>query len=304
MEEGGVLSMISPVESDHPGKTPRGAALKWIFVVVTACVIAPVSLFVHDYMLETMKVPYPRYVGLPDWVKFVNEVVRLFALAAFCRLSLQRLRGFSIATAVMGTGMILVMLYETVRVWVIEGAITNSLLFSAYSRAPQAICLFLGGAGVAWIVLSSLKSEYGAGLIVTLAALLAFLIFPPLDRLFASLKNGMPWITDLYSDPYPFRINVMIYFGFLEPTIAAFVAAYLCWPALKGTLLRRALTFATLLLLVRGRFVQLLLQSFWVRLPHLTAMYAVSQFFLETLVLAVLTALAWHHAERIEAKVH
>ncbi|RRA47680.1 hypothetical protein [Acidipila sp. EB88] len=294
--------MIKPLESDHPGKTPRGAASKWLFVILTVCLIAPTSLFVHDYMLETMKVPYPRYVGLPEWVKFINEVVRLFALTVVCRLSLPRLRSFSKVTAVIGSGLILMMLYETLRVWVIEGAITNSLVFSAYSRAPQAICLFLGGAAVAWTVLSGLKSKNAAGLIVMVAALLTFVIFPPLDHLFASLKNGMPFVKDLYSDPYPFKINVIIYISFVEPTIAAFAAAWLCWPALRGTLLRRALTFATLLLLVRGRFVQLLLQSFWVRLPHITAMYAVSQFFLETLVLAVLTALAWNSAERFEAK--
>ena len=290
------------LSADFGHTASQRRTLRWLLLGLAIGVIAPASLFIHDYMLETMKVPYPRFVGVPDWVKFVNEVVRLFALAALCRLARPRLRGFSKVTAVLGAGLFMVMLYETIRVWLIEGAITGSLVFSAYSRGSLALCLFLGGAAVAWIMLSDLKREYTVGLIVGIAALLAFAIFPPLDRFFASLKDGMPWIKDHYSDPYPFKINVIIYVAFLEPTIAAFVAAWLCWPALQGGLLRRTLTFATLLLLVRSRFVQLLLQSYWIQLPHLTAMYAVSQFFLETFVLAALSALAWNYIDGMAAR--
>ena len=276
----------------------RQPTIRRLFIFIAVCVIAPASLFVHDYMLETLKVPYPKVVGLPGWVKFVNEVVRLFALASICRLSRPRLLGISRGMAAIAAGLLLVMLYETLRVFFIEGAILGSLLYSAYDRVSEALCLFAGGSAVAWIALGDLKRLEVAGLIVVIAAILVYLVHPGLDWLVEPLKNGIPGISELYTDPYPFKMNVLIYVTFLEPTIAAFVAVSFCWPALPGGLLRRTLTFAALLLLIRSRFVQLFIQSFWIELPRPVAFLAVGQFFLETLVLGVLTALAWNHADR------
>jgi len=49
---------------------------------------------------------------------------------------------------------------------------------------------------------------------------------------------------------------------------------------------------------VRGRVISMLVESFWVAQPLPTAFLAESQFFLETLTLGVLVALAWNHAGR------
>src|ERR1700690_731703 len=101
-----------------------------LFLMVAGGLIAPLSLFVHDFMLETLKIPYPKTVGLPISIKLLNEFVRLFALATICRLSRPKLKGISRATAALAAGLLLMMLNETLRVLVIESTIVGSWLYS------------------------------------------------------------------------------------------------------------------------------------------------------------------------------
>jgi hypothetical protein len=139
--------------------------------------------------------------------------------------------------------------------------------------------------------------------IIVIATLEVFAIHPALDALCATLKNSLSAPTPLYGDPYPLKINILIYATFIEPTIAAFVILSFCWPALGDSPLRRILVFATLLLLVRGRFIGLFVESFWVKQPLPIAFLAESQFFLETLALGLLVAVAWSYAARIQFQV-
>jgi hypothetical protein len=73
--------------------------MTWLFLLVAGGLIAPLSLFVHDFMLETLKVPYPKTLDLPIAIKFLSELARFFALATICRLSRPKLDGISRATA-------------------------------------------------------------------------------------------------------------------------------------------------------------------------------------------------------------
>ena len=134
----------------HPSPT---AHAEMALLMLTICVIAPASLFLHDYMLESLKVPYPKFVGVPNWVKFVNEVVRLFTLAALCRLALPRLRSFSKATAAAGAGLFLVMLYETFRVWSSRVRLRIAWYFPATPAHVRRSACSWAGAAVTWIML-------------------------------------------------------------------------------------------------------------------------------------------------------
>jgi hypothetical protein len=166
--------------------------------------------------------------------------------------------------------------------------------------APRALSWLLCGSAVAWVGLGNQKRRNVAIAIVVIAALEVFAIHPALDALCALMKNSLSEPTLLYTDPYPFKINVVIYAAFVEPTVAAFVILSLCWPALGDGVLRRILVFTALLLLVRGRFIALLVESFWVKQPLPTAFLAESQFFLETLALGLLVAVSWNYAARIQ----
>jgi hypothetical protein len=277
--------------------------MTWLFLLVAASLIAPLSLFVHDFMLERLKVPYPKTVGLPISITFLNEIVRFGALAAICRLSRPQLDGIPRVAAAFAAGLLLAMLNETLRVFLIESAIIGNGLYSVFDIAPRALSSFAGGFAIVWIALGDQRRRNLALAAILIAALVAFAVHPALDALCASLKSSLPEPAPLYSDPYPFKINVLIYATFIEPTIVAFVMIAFCWPALGASLLRRILVFAVLLLLVRGRFVELFVESFWVRQPLPTAFLAESQFFFETLTLGLLVALAWNYAAKVQCKV-
>lgn len=270
----------------------------WMLLLVSVCLIAPLSLFVHDFMLETLKVPYPTTVGLPATVKFLNQLVRVYSFAQMCRLARPQLQGLSRGWMACAAGLCLMMLNETLRVVAIETAIVGSGLYSILDVAPKGLLAFAGGFAGAWIGLSIQKRQNLALAAILAAALIAFALHPALDALCESLKNGLPEPTVLYTDPYPFKINILIYVTFIEPTIASFIIASFCWSFLAGNPLRRILTFTALLLLIRGRFVSLLVESFWVDQPLPTAFLAVGQFFLETLTLGLLTALMWSYVVR------
>ena len=280
---------------------PAWGAKTWLFLLASVCVIAPLSLFVHDYMLEALKVPYPKTPGLPGSIKFLDELVRLFALVLLCRLSRPQLQGLSRIQAAFVAGLLLVMLSETFRVFVIESAILGNWVYAALDIAPRALSLLAGGCTVAWIELGDYKRRNVAIAVLLIAALEVFALHPALDALGTTLKTGLSEPTPLYTDPYPFEMNLVIYATFVEPTIAAFVIVSGVWSALGDRTPRRILVFAALLLLVRGRFFALFVESFWVRQPLPTAFLAESQFFLETLVLGLLVALAWSCAARIRS---
>lgn len=271
----------------------------WLFLLVAAILIAPLSLFVHDFMLEKLKVPYPKTVGLPIWITFLNDIVRFLGLAAICGFSRAQFKGAARFAGAFVAGLLLAMLDETLRVFMIESAIIGNWLYSILDIAPRALSSFAGGFATAWIAFSDLRRRNMALAVLLIAALVAFAIHPALDALCALLKSRLLEPAPLYSDPYPFKINVLIYITFIEPTVTAFVIAWLCWPALAAGLLMRICEFAALLLLVRGRFVELFVESFWVRQPFPGAFLAESQFFLETLTLGVLVGIAWSCALKI-----
>jgi hypothetical protein len=294
---------------DHDVKTqaaqlqsPWGVRV-WCFLLIAGSLIAPLSLFVHDFMLEWLKIPYPTTAGLPMSVKLLDELVRLAALAALCRLARPQLHDSTRIFAALSVGLLLMMLNEAFRVFVIESAIIGNGWYSALDNVPRALSWFVGGSAVAWMALGDQRRRNVALAMVLVAVLVVFAIHPALDALGTSLKGSLPEPTPLYTDPYPFKINVLIYATFIEPTIAAFVMASFCWPALQGNPLRRMLAFTALLLLVRGRVIGLFVESFWVKHPLPEAFLSESQFFLETLTLGALVALAWNHALSTQGKV-
>jgi hypothetical protein len=124
---------------------------------------------------------------------------------------------------------------------------------------------------------------------------------PPLDALSAALAAQLQAFDapQAYAPPFPAKFYVVIYGTYLEPSIAAFAMAAMVWPQLTGGKWRKALVFTLLLLAIKGRLVQFLVASFWVKQPLLIGFLAEGQFFMETAVQALLTGLAWHHLARL-----
>ncbi|MBT0670219.1 hypothetical protein HT136_17775 [Novosphingobium profundi] len=74
---------------------------------------------------------------------------------------------------------------------------------------------------------------------------------------------------------------------------AAMMLAALCWTGLPRGEFKRVGAFTLVLLAMKGRFVYEFVYSFWVRQPLPMAFLATGQFFLETLALGLMVALAW-----------
>jgi hypothetical protein len=185
------------------------------------------------------------------------------------------------------------------RVLAIETAIVGNGWYAVFDIAPRALCSFAGGFAAAWFGLGKQKPGNVALAMILVAALVVFAIHPALDIVFALLKKGLVEPMPLYTDPYPLKINLLIYVTFIEPTLATFIMAAFCWPALGGSLFHRVVAFAALLLLARGRLIQFCVESFWVQQPLSKAFLAEGQFFLETLTLGMLVAFAWGFSARI-----
>jgi hypothetical protein len=110
---------------------------RWAAIVLAACLITPSALFVHDYMLVWLKVPYPETVGLPIWASVVGLAVRLLALAVIVRLALPILRGRPPLLVAGAIGGVMVMLDETARQIIIERVILDSWPYAILDTVPS-----------------------------------------------------------------------------------------------------------------------------------------------------------------------
>jgi len=273
---------------------PTLSAARWAVVILAACIIAPASLFVHDFMLDWLRVPYPKVVGLPVWATALMLIVKLLAIVVFCQLALPQLKRASPPVVACAIGILVLMLHETGRVIVIEHSIFNNWSVAILDGAAAAISIFLEVSIVVYAFLKGARWRVMLAVIAIVTVIGAVLVSPWLAGQFDSLRNvHYGDIKEIYKDPYPSSVNVVIYTAFIEPTVATFVLAALCWNGLPGNGIRRICAFTTLVLLIRGRFILEMVFSFWVRQPLPTAFLATGQFFLETMVLGILVGTTW-----------
>lgn len=298
--------------NDHPASEGGAArrslsSAEWIALAGSACVIAALSLGVHDMMLTRLGVPYPNVDAVPVWARFVDTAVRVAGLVWLCRIARPVLHRMSTPGGAALVGAMIVLLNENLRVlavstYLTHGWLASRWLFTLLDRLPSAGTAFFHGAAATVIA-----RYYGWGrkTVLTVAVLLVtviatFALQPSLRALASATERalGLTEPAELYALPYPAHVYAVIYSTFIEPTIAAFVLAALVWTNLTGSSARRVLIFVVLILLVRGRIVTELLFSFWVPLPLGLAFLSEGQFFLETFVLALLTGAAWASVER------
>jgi len=269
-------------------------AAKTAILVFAACLIAPLSLLVHDFMLDGLKVPYPKEIHLPVWASLFGLFVRLAALAGIMRLAAPRQDAKSRALLAMGAGLTMLMLGETIRVINITSFILASWPYALLDAAPKAIVFFFEASIVAYAALRGTRWP-GLLAIIVVVALAGSLVSAPwlTDQIGHWRGAHFGDVSEHYKVPYPPKIKAVIFSTFIEPTTAAFILAGLVWGKLRGGLMGKVALFTLLMLLVRGRVVSLLLFSFWVRQPLPVAFLSEGQFFLETAVLALLVGLAW-----------
>ncbi|UAK25833.1 hypothetical protein [Sphingomonas nostoxanthinifaciens] len=279
----------------------------WLIAGVLACIIAVLALGAHDVAISHLGIIYPDESGVPNWAKYLGQIVRLATMVYVSHLARWRLDQMSPVKAAIALGLLVVFLQETVRIIVVDnivsdGWIDRRWIYLLMTRLPNAMLSFCSGAAAVTISRTLRHRPIWAVIIVVpiVAAIGLFALLP-------ALKGVAGWIDatlhlaeppEVYQPPYGFYVYKYIYGTFVEPTIACFVLAYLAWPGLNGTPLRRTAAFVALILLMRGRVVATALFSVWIKAPLPMAIAAEGQFFVETLVMATLTAAVWAHLSR------
>ncbi|WP_322101876.1 hypothetical protein [Paraburkholderia sp. J41] len=298
--------------ADAASAWPLLAPGSWPTLIAGTLVIALLSLGIHDLAISHLGVPYPKEDAVPVWAKYLGQGVRFAATVALCRAASIYFLGRNafVAAAIMGG--LVAGLYESLRVigieWVIlDGWRRLNWVYVLTDRAPASILTFYQRA-IATFIARRWRSGWNAPVVIAIAATSAFGYFTlspgltiAMSRITSALGVAQPVV--LYWPPYDLHVYAYIYGLFIESAIFTVALAAISWTGLGDRLSRCVSMFAFLLLLARGRPVALLAFSYWIpaRLP--VALACEGQFFLETFVLASLSALLWARVRAREVGV-
>ena len=130
------------------------------------------------------------------------------------------------------------------------------------------------------------------------AAAAIFVIDPIIDHTFENIIASLEYLDtgNIYHPPYGWQVDLPSYLTFFEPVIASFAIAAATFGKTAPKLNRRLATFVLLILSMKHSIVQTLLYSLYEPAPLAAAILSESQFALEALALALLTALSWIHS--------
>jgi hypothetical protein len=276
----------------------RSSAILALGFIATAFL----ALGSHDLAIAHLGIPYPEDGDVPPWARYIAQLVRLAAMVYVCHLASWYLNKRSTLLAAAIFGLLIVLLYETLRVIVVDNIVSDGWVdlrwvYLLMTRLPNALLSFYSGA-VAVVIARKIGSDRPIALLV--AVVIAggvgyFVLLPALksiaDMITAALR--LKEAPEVYQMPYGIYVYKYIYGMFIEPTIASFALVYLLWPSLEGSKVRRVAMFVVLMLLIRGRIVSTGLFSFWIKGSLAMAFAAEGQFLIETFVLAALTGLTW-----------
>jgi len=299
------LMKLNSMPLSHPyqgRRFPNFSTFTYLKLVLATCIIAFLSLGAHDLAIAHLGIPYPDSGGVPAWAKFVGVFLRICAVVYFCRMASWYLDRQSAVAAALLMGALMVLFHETFRVIVVdnvmvEGWIDHRWIYMVLQRLPDACVNFFWGA-VAVVIARRIA---GTKLLISAIAVLAstavsfFLVRPWIAAACGMLVDALHLSepSEVWQMPYNFYVYKFIYGGFIEPAIAMFVMVWLAWPGLKGSSARRIAIFAFVTLMMRGRVVSTFIYCFWSNQPLGTAIAAAGQFFVETLILVVLSAYVW-----------
>lgn len=298
----------SPARADGARASDAPLSPAILFILFAAAVpIAVLSLAAHDLALTKLGVPYPDDHAVPSIVSLIGQIIRICALAALCRCAAAFLDRRGVLAAAFIVGVVNSALYETLRVTIITNQIYgggwgNHLLYSVTDRLPFGLLAFYQG--VAAVLIARFAARLVSSKAVISAAIAAaigmYALSPMFNAAMATVNSAfhIQEPTPVYGMPFGLHMYRYIYATFLEPTLASLFLAFMVWPGLSGGRMRRIGQYTTLVLLARGRVFAILVNTFWLKYPLLTALAAEAQFFAETLIFAVLTGLVWDWAWR------
>jgi hypothetical protein len=251
-----------------------------------------VSLSVHVFMLQVLRIPFPDFKGISVWAPLLNTTLAVFALIFVCAAAQTRISRFSRATQCILVFLLYAMLKESFRGILMNGFVTRGWAFATVAGLPGLGYTFLLSSLVVMLTPALRSVWLKAGGAVLLAGIAIFVVRPALGSIFAPVLKAVAHLEhpEIYSFPYGWQVLIPAYITYAEPVIACTSIAFLVWGRLSKKIGTRLLQFSLLILSIRGMLLPTFIYSFYSKAKLTTAMLSQSQFLFETLALAVLTA--------------
>jgi hypothetical protein len=282
--------------------TGRPFGISWPILLIGAVLTAIAALSVHVVMLQVLNVPFPDDSAAGKFPRYISLVGSFGATMAVYLLARPDLRRFSLPVRCLITFALLITLRELmVRAIVMDGVVTTAWTFSLVTHLPRLAGLLIACAVIVPVAdrLDRLWQWALAATVITAAYM--FGVQPLVDMAFAPLLNALSYLAhdEIYQVPYGWQVTVPAYITFAEPVAAALAIAWLTWDRLSARPGVRVLQFVTLIMFMKGSVAPTLLYSFYIKGSLPAAIVSESQFALETLTLALMTAATWVLSRRI-----
>ena len=254
-----------------------------------------VSLSVHVFMLQVLRVPFPDFAGVSTWARILNTALALFALIVVCSAAQPRLGRFSKGTQCIIVFLLYAMLKESFRAILMNGVVTTGWRFDIVAGLPGLASSLVVSSLVVFLTPVLRNIWFKVGGAVVLAGIAIFAVRPAVSIIFAPALKAVAHLDhpEVYPFPYGWQVLIPAYITYAEPVIACMAIAFLVWGRLSANTGIRMLQFSLLILSIRGMLLPTFVYSFYGKETLRIAMLSESQFLFETLALAILTAIVW-----------
>jgi hypothetical protein len=265
---------------------------------LTLCIVltAVLSLSVHVLMLDVVGIPHPSTDGVPQLIVLINQTLSITATIIFYRLAMSTFERFPVVGRCLVLTAIYAMLNEALlRSFIMDVVVSHDWIYCFVENLARPI-EYLAVCSLIVVLAPRLKIGWaitGGGILI--AALSMFAINPPIDKGFRVLIDSLEYLDtgNIYNPPYGWQVDVPSYLTFFGPVIAGYVIAALVLRRFPAPSKRRTGLFVLLILSMKRSIVPTLLYSFYQTRPLPAAILSESQFALEVLVMALLTAIGW-----------
>lgn len=275
-----------------------GGIIRVRWLRLFACMVATtvLSLSIHVLMFDVFGISHPDNSHLPAMAIVCNDALSFTAAIAFYQLAQDWLGRFPLIARCLTLTAIYSMLGEALlRNFIMDVVVSHDWVYCFVENLPRPTEYLITCSAIA-IIAPYLKAPWtmAAGGFA-IAAVALFAIYPPINHLFDRVLASIEYLDtgNIYNPPYDWHVDVPSYLTFLEPVSASFVIAASTFHNLSRQPWRRTVQFVALVMAMKGSIVPIALYSFYQHRSLAAAILSESQFTLEILAMAVLTAIGW-----------
>ena len=275
--------------------------IAWPKALIGMGVTAVLALSVHVVMLQVLNVPYPEGYPKAGWAVFCQFSLSVLGLMVFYRIARAELARFGWLARILLLFLLVSMLREAlVRGPVMDGFATTAWTFSFLSNLPRLITILIVASLV--VLTAPLARRLWQMLLaaVAISVLVQVLLAPQIGIAFGHILESLSYLShdEVYKAPYGWQIELPAYITYLEPVVACFFMMALVCDGLSKRLLWGTLQFVILVLAVNTLLIRPIVYVFYAPFGPVTALLSMGQFFLESLVLALLTVCNWRFSQK------